>query len=90
MIRKSLRVLTVLALALTLSLATAVCADASPDFDRGGDVSVGQVEPASGILGWFGALLDRLLSVLVGANCDPETDPECTAGEGGASMDSDG
>ena len=90
MIRTSLRVLTVLALALCLSLTTAVCVDASPDFDRGGDVAVGQTEPASGILGWFGALLDRLLTALVGANCDPQTDPTCTTGEGGGTMDSDG
>lgn len=89
MFRKSLRVLTVLALALTLSLATAVCVDASPDLDRSGDVSIGQVEPGSGILGWFDALIDRLLTVLVGADCSQDPS-QCNTGEGGASVDTDG
>ena len=90
MFRNSLRVLSVVMLVVSLSLVTAVVADASPGLDQAGSVAFVPTEQASGILGWFEALLDRLLSVLVGQSCSSTTDPQCDQGDAGGSMDPHG
>lgn len=86
--RVSRVLIVILVLTFGLSTVAVVQVDAAPGWSQAGGVALTPSEPPSGLFSWIDFLLDHLRS-LFGASC--EEDPsQCSDGEMGPNVDSDG